>query len=97
MSPKRGDRVAPPAAPSGWELRFASSDAAKGWEDLCQQAAANTLAAWTELRNRDTFAVQSPRHHRLKGPLASASHGGLDLPQWQIEITGPSLSASGRA
>ena len=47
MSPKRGDRVAPPADPAGgWELRFATTDAVKGWE----QAPANTLTCWRELR-----------------------------------------------
>lgn len=35
MSPKRGDRVAPPAAGDQWELRFATTDAAKGWDELC--------------------------------------------------------------
>lgn len=88
MSPKRGDRVAPPADRNGWDLRFASSEAAKGWDDLCQQAAANTLAAWTELRARESAPIQTPRHHRLKGSLSTAGHGGVVLEQWQFEVTG---------
>ncbi|MFC8047371.1 hypothetical protein [Nocardia sp. NPDC057353] len=52
MSPKRGERVAPPAVAGTWELRFATSEAAKGWEDLCQQAPANVLDTWELLRGR---------------------------------------------
>jgi hypothetical protein len=32
VSPKRGDRVAPPPAAGQWELRFATTEAVKGWE-----------------------------------------------------------------
>ncbi|WP_024796565.1 hypothetical protein [Tomitella biformata] len=92
MSPKRGDRVAPPANPAeGWELRFATTDAVKGWEALCQQAPANTLTAWTEMRSRPENPGPTPRHHQLKGSLATAAHGGTAMEQWQYEVT-----ASGR-
>ncbi|MPZ66372.1 MAG: hypothetical protein GEU83_12965 [Pseudonocardiaceae bacterium] len=33
MPAKRGDRVAPPARPGGWEARFATSEAAQRWLD----------------------------------------------------------------
>lgn len=88
MAPKRGDRVAPPAGREEWELRFATSEAAKGWEELCRQSPANTAAAWHELRNRSPLPAQVPRHHRLKGRLASAAHGGVEMEQWQYEVTG---------
>lgn len=52
MAPKRGDRVAPPAGRDEWELRFATGEAAKGWEELCRQAPASTATAWKELRTR---------------------------------------------
>lgn len=45
MSPKRGERVAPPAGPGEWEIRFGTTEAAKGWDTLCQHAAGNTRAA----------------------------------------------------
>jgi hypothetical protein len=41
VSPKRGDRAAPPPVPGEFELRFASSAAADGWEHLARQAPAN--------------------------------------------------------
>ncbi len=88
MAPKRGDRVAPPAGDGEWELRFATSEAAKGWEGLCQQAAANTAAAWHELRARRDHPVPTSRHHQLKGRLATAAHRGVDMEQWQYEVTG---------
>lgn len=63
MPAKRGDRVAPPAPPGGWESRFLTSDAAKGWEDLCQTARSNTWEAWIRsggtARRRETD-VQPP-------------------------------------
>ncbi|MBF6357436.1 hypothetical protein IU449_23285 [Nocardia higoensis] len=88
MSPKRGDRVAPPACGEHWELRFATGEAAKGWEDFCQQAPGNTLAAWEALRSRQDAPVPTPRHHRLKGRLATSRHRGVDMEQWQVEVTG---------
>ena len=35
-------------------------------------------------------AVQTNRHHQLKGSLATGTHGGRQLHggQWQIEVTG---------
>lgn len=88
MAPKRGDRVAPPAGRGEWDLRFATGEAAKGWESLCQQAAGNTAVAWNELRNRPAAPIQTSRHHQLKGRLAYADHRGAQMEQWQYEVTG---------
>jgi hypothetical protein len=52
MGAKRGDRVAPPCRPDGWEARFATSEAAKGWESLCQTARSNTWEAWIVMTER---------------------------------------------
>lgn len=87
MAPKRGDRVAPPAGPDEWDLRFASSEAANGWEALCQQSPTNTATAWNELRNRSVHPASTSRHHQLKGGLASAAHRGVEMEQWQYEVT----------
>lgn len=87
MSPKRGDRVAPPAAGELWELRFATSEAAKGWDELCRQAPANTLVAYEEMRRRSTTGESTTRHHRLRGNLAVGVHNGVEMEQWQYEVT----------
>lgn len=87
MSPRRRERVAPPAAGGEWEVRFASNDAARGWEDLCRQAAANTLDAWRAMRTGPGPVPPTSRHHRLKGSLKAGQHDGRELPRWQLEVT----------
>ena len=85
MSPaKRGDRVALPAGTDHWELRFFSTPAAKGWEELCRQVPGNTARVWAEIRVEPQPFPQSGRHHRLKGTLSTQD--GLE--QWQYEVTG---------
>ncbi|MEV0943801.1 hypothetical protein AB0I90_25945 [Micromonospora wenchangensis] len=86
-APKRGERVAPPGRPGGWEARFASSEAAKGWEQLCQTARANTWEAWVVLTERPVDPENSARQHRLRGTLATRQVGGRTLAQWQYEVT----------
>lgn len=88
MSPKRGDRVAPPPGPGEWDIRFRDNEAARGWEELCQQAPGNVLDASTLMRRTPIPVVQSPRQHRLKGRLRSGALKGRTLDRWQIEVTG---------
>lgn len=54
---------------------------------LCQQAPANTLTAWSELRARPDAPAPTSRHHQLKGALATAARGGTTMEQWQYEVT----------
>src|SRR5579884_3057443 len=84
---KRGDRVAPPGPPHGWEARFASNEAAKGWEELCRVARANTWEAWVVLTERPTRPENPARQHRLRGQLARREVGGRVFDQWQYEVT----------
>lgn len=90
MSPKRGDRVAPPPTGDEWEIRFSTNEAVKGWNDLCRQAAGNTNTAWHTMRTDPGPGPgkPTPRHHQLKGTLATGTHCGRELPMWQIEVTG---------
>ena len=88
MSPKRGDRVAPPPGPDEWDVRFKENDAAKGWEELCRQASGNTLAAWNTMRRSPTPPMDAPRHKRLRDNLATGMVKGRALDRWQIEVTG---------
>jgi hypothetical protein len=87
VSPKRGDRAAPPPVGEEWDVRFATSDAASGWEALCAQAPGNTRKAWDLMRS-SPGRPETPRHSRLRGKLATAMYGGRELEQWEIEVTG---------
>ncbi|GAA3385689.1 hypothetical protein GCM10020369_20190 [Cryptosporangium minutisporangium] len=87
MAAKRGDRVAPPGKPGGWEARFATSEAAQGWEALCQSAKSNTWEAWIVLTERPTAPVNPARQHRLYGSLGHREIGGRPLEKWQYEVT----------
>lgn len=88
MSPKRGDRAAPPPVGDEYDLRFANSEAAEGWEHLSRQAAGNLRRAFDALRAAPAANDHPQRQHRLKGKLGSTVLKGQDLERWQYEVTG---------
>lgn len=88
MSPKRGDRAAPPPVGTEFDLRFANSAAADGWEQLARHAASNLRRAHDAIRANPRGTVAPERHHRLKGSLATGSWKGQRLERWQFEVTG---------
>jgi len=85
MSPKRGERVAPPPPPGGWELRHGDSTVAGDWELLVQNVPTAALTCYTAL-STDPLAY-SARQKRLRGDLGTRTIGGATLPQWQYEVT----------
>lgn len=84
--PKRRERVAPPPPPDGWDFRFGTSDAAKGWDKVCSAAPGNSRVAWEKLATDPRERTQ--RQHPLKGRLGSRVVNGHELEQWQYEVTG---------
>lgn len=84
--PKRRERVAPPPAKEGWDFRYATSDAATGWEQVCSAASANARLAWERITTDPQ--QRSDRQHPLKGALATRTVNGEPLEQWQYEVTG---------
>ena len=84
--PKRKERVPPPPASGGWDFRFATNEAVRGWEQICATTPGNARTAWeritTDPRHRDG------RQHPLKGSLGTRRVIGVDLEQWQYEVTG---------
>lgn len=86
MSAKRKDRVAPPPGPHEWDMRFGTTEAAKGWEELCHQAPHNLRRAWEVLRT-DPCPPPTARQHQLKGSLSTGTQDGRVLPRWQYEVT----------
>ncbi len=84
--PKRRERVAPPPAGSGWDFRYGTSDAAKGWDKVCAAAPGNARVAWERITSDPR--AHNDRQHPLKGSLGSRLVNGEDLEQWQYEVTG---------
>lgn len=85
---KRKERVAPPpSSKDGWDFRFATNDAVKGWDHICFAASVNAHVTWeritSEPRRDDT------RQHRLRGSLGNRAISGVEMEQWQYEVTAP--------
>lgn len=87
MSPKRGDRVTVPPPEQEWDVRFGTSEAVRGWEELCRLALANTRRCLELLRVDPQCNANHDRQHRLRGDLATHRHNGRDLEQWEYEVT----------
>ncbi|GAA4439223.1 hypothetical protein [Phytohabitans houttuyneae] len=88
MPPKKGDRVAPPPPPGGWELRHASKGAVDGWEELNRQAPNALFKAWHVISTQPETPDNFERQHPLKGELGTRMVQGKNLEQWQYEVTG---------
>ncbi|OIJ67203.1 hypothetical protein [Streptomyces mangrovisoli] len=88
MSPKKGDRVAPPPGRGEYDVRFGETRAVEGWREVCNKAPGNAAKAWAHMRTDPRPVEQTERHHQLKYDLAEVTFRGKRLPQWQIEITG---------
>lgn len=87
MSPKRGDRVTVPPPDGEWDVRFGTSEAVRGWEELCRLALSNTRRCLEILRAEPRSRANHERQHRLRGDLATHRHNGRDLEQWEYEVT----------
>lgn len=83
--PKRRERVAPPPARGGWDFRYGTSNAVKGWEKVAAAAPGNARVAWEKITAdpRERTDRQAP----LKGSLGSRTINGEDMEQWQYEVT----------
>lgn len=88
MSPKKGDRATRPPEPGRYTLKFATNDAAKGWEELCRQVPSNTRTAYDAIEVNPCPTPPTRRHHQLKGDLATENYAGKVPTQWQYEVTG---------
>lgn len=84
--PKRKERISPPPAKGGWDFRYGTSDAAKGWEKVCAAASGNARRAWETITADPR--ERTDRQHPLKGSLGSRSVNGEVMDQWQYEVTG---------
>jgi hypothetical protein len=87
VSPRRGDRVTVPPPEEQWDVRFGTSDAAAGWEELCRHALANARRCLEILRSDQRSGANHDRQHRLRGDMARHRHNGRDMEQWAYEVT----------
>lgn len=87
MTPKRGERAAPPPLPDEYDLRFDDAESAKGWEELSRAAPGNLRKAFDAIRAQPRPLRPTERHHRLHGSLARVRRRGDVLEQWQYEVT----------
>ncbi|MGH9223894.1 MAG: hypothetical protein ACRD2W_08960 [Acidimicrobiales bacterium] len=83
--PKRRERVAPPPSPGGWDFRYGTREAAKGWETICAVAPANARVAWEKITADPRERTR--RQHPLKGSLGTRTVNGEAMEQWQYEVT----------
>ena len=66
-------------------MRFGTSEAAAEWPELCKRFSGNCREAWDSLRMSPL--TRSPKQKPLQGSLATRSVGGIELPQWQFDIS----------
>jgi hypothetical protein len=88
VSPRRGDRAAPPPVGDEYDVRFASNEAADGWEQLSRHASSNLRRAYDTIRTTPRSRALPERHHRLKGNLGTGTWKGTAAERWQYEVTG---------
>ncbi|MFI7435086.1 hypothetical protein [Micromonospora haikouensis] len=69
-------------------MRFGTKEAAEGWEELVKAAPGNLWRAWESLTYGPEDLNILGRQHRLKGELGSRMVQGVNLEQWQYEVTG---------
>jgi hypothetical protein len=88
VSPKRLERVAPPPVKGEWEVRFGTSEAAKGWDELCTHTAGKTREAFDLLR----VNPRPPQDGRTRG-TATAGPGGRRQ-RWRVALPKEALRSS---
>jgi hypothetical protein len=88
VSPKRGDRAAPPHVGDEYDIRFDNAESAKGWDELARAVPANLRRAFDTIRATPRPIPSTERHHRLRGSLSTVGRREANLEQWQFEVTG---------
>lgn len=83
--PGRGEEV---RRPTGWIVRLVDRQAAQGWAALLSQAPDNLDRAWVAITASPRCRDDLSRQHRLKYDLKSVKVDGVELEQWQYEVTG---------
>lgn len=78
---QEGESGPRPPKKVGYEIRFATADAQKGWRDLVEAIRNPMSDAWDFL-TRKPYAT-TPTNYRLKGELGTVHRGGSIHERWQ--------------
>lgn len=82
---KRGDLVASPPKRTEYEIRFATTDARKGWQDLVATIR-NPMAETWDFLTRTPLST-TPTNYRLRGELGTIQRNGTVHERWQHKPT----------
>lgn len=85
MGSKRSQPVHRPLKKAEYEIRHATREAQKGWQDLLATAGNAAVDAWDFLTR--TPLERSEKCHQLLGELGRVPVAGIPLEQWQLEVT----------
>jgi hypothetical protein len=81
----RPTKVERPTKKTEFEIRFASSDASKGWRDLVATIRGPLTDTWDFL-TRTPLAL-TPTNYPLKGELSTVRRAGAEHARWQHKPT----------
>ncbi len=82
---KKGELVPRPPKKVEYEIRFATTDAEKGWRDLVATIRNPMTETWDFLTR--TPLATTATNYRLKGELGIISRGGATHQRWQHKPT----------
>ena len=82
---KKGELVPRPPKKIEYEIRFATADARKGWQDLVATIRNPMTETWDFLTR--TPLSTTTTNYRLKGDLGTISRAGASFERWQHKPT----------
>lgn len=85
MARKRGELVPRPPKKTEYEIRFATTNARKGWQDLTASIRNPLADAWDFLTRTPLMKV--PTNYPLRGELGTITRDGKTYERWQYKPT----------
>ncbi len=85
MAVKKGELVPRPPKKIEYDIRFATTDARKGWQDLVATIRNPMSETWDFLTR--TPLTTNPTNYRLKGELGTITRAGRTFERWQHKPT----------
>lgn len=82
---KKGELVPRPPKKIEYEIRFATADARKGWQDLIATIRNPMTETWDFLTR--TPLSTTTTNYRLKGDLGTINRAGASFERWQHKPT----------